>query len=506
MVKLRAYPGFELSPWRRRARTDPRAKEKFGLRLGVHDSSRVEWVATVALPNAGAAAFRYNLEFLVDVPQHLYLAHNMWERKQTFTRLQSPQEEGELRIERGDVDELRRDALGVAHRLKTLRDRAERMFEGACHHPPVLPDATVQRNLIEAVAQAEQMVSEVRTWLDAPSADRSNGRLHLPEIRQEWVLADEFLSHQLLDFLGSAQRAIDAVAAAGSNDEPAWLASLHEQVGDALAAELEIRSARGYVNPVADSPKQLARFLERASQLKKHFQDVLFLDDEAYMVDHKVRNLTAVVAAALAYCYWMIFSVLFSINPAIRLSLGVVFFSAGFAAAYALRDRVKDVTQNWLQGRLTRLYGQRAVTLRLPLRFDPARPVLAEMSEVFNTSNRVAKDSLNKTLGPTQKMTEVSYRMAVELHGAVELERKGISSIKHVFRYDLSPIFARLDDASKPVPTLDASTRRVRLVAAPKEYRLPVRLRAYSADGKVAASTEGHLVISKRGVERLEQF
>ena len=36
-------------------------------------------------------------------------------------------------------------------------------------------------------------------------------RQSLPALREEWRLADEFLSHALLDFLGAAQRAIDHV-------------------------------------------------------------------------------------------------------------------------------------------------------------------------------------------------------------------------------------------------------------------------------------------------------
>src|SRR5262252_5800937 len=103
--------------------------EEMRLWLGVHDSSRIEWTATVPLPEAGND--KYELEFSIDVPSNIYSSHNVWDHKQSFTRLQSPTEEGQLQIDRADLDELRRDTLGVAHRLKTTRGEFERTCSAA---------------------------------------------------------------------------------------------------------------------------------------------------------------------------------------------------------------------------------------------------------------------------------------------------------------------------------------------------------------------------------------
>src|SRR5438132_7434331 len=100
-----------------------------GLRLGVHDSTRVEWNASIDLPSEGTR--RYEIEFSIEVPANIYSAHNVWDHKQSFTRLQSPTEEGELRIDRAHLDELRRDTLGVAHRLKQGRTEFERVCTAA---------------------------------------------------------------------------------------------------------------------------------------------------------------------------------------------------------------------------------------------------------------------------------------------------------------------------------------------------------------------------------------
>src|SRR5438132_1300168 len=115
----------------KRAAGEPKRSrtEDVRLWLGVHDSTRIEWTAAVPLPEAGDD--KYELEFSIEVPANIYSAHNVWYHKQSFTRLQSPTEEGELRIDRAHLDELRRDTLGVAHRLKQGRTEFERVCTAA---------------------------------------------------------------------------------------------------------------------------------------------------------------------------------------------------------------------------------------------------------------------------------------------------------------------------------------------------------------------------------------
>src|SRR5262249_34844915 len=136
-----------------------------------------------------------------------------------------------------------------------------------------------------------------------------------------------------------------------------------------------------------------------------------------------------------------------------------------------------ELTRGWLAGRLQRLYGQRTVTLRLPPRIDTQRTVIVEAHETCKVIARQAEDPLNKLGGPRRVMVE-QYQMSADLHACPLAAGTGIRNIKHIFRYDLTPIFSRLDNAVKAVPVLDPETRRVKFVEAPKEYRLPLRLRA----------------------------
>ncbi len=500
MVKLLGQPPAPPS-----VKAPPPVSEEIELRLGVHDLSRVEWLASVALPPAPKDERKYEIEFTIEMPAHLYTVHNVWDHKQTFTRLQSPSEEGELRIDRIDIDELRRDTLGVAHRLKMLSDRFQRTCEGAAAQLTEALHPTLEGNLTELVVQAVDVVHEMRRYLAKPPSDESAANI-LPEVLREWTLADEYLSHKLLDFLGKAQKCLDEVLLGPASRvrelDIAWAEELRCLDAEALAEELVHRRKSGYVNPSASKPLELSRFLERASQLKKHFQDVLFLDVEAYMVDYKLRNYTGVAAATLAAAFWLSFTLL-PIGPGARAGISIGTFGVIFAVTYALKDRIKEITRGWLAGRLVRLYGQRSVTLRLPARIDPQRKVLVEARETFDVLSGTADDLLNRNVGRTQRVMVLTFRMKAEVHGSAVLNKAGISSIKHVFRYDVSPIFSRLDDAVKPVPILDELTRRVRFVEAPKEYRFPVRVIAHRA-GAQPNMVVGMLVVSKRGIERLE--
>jgi hypothetical protein len=487
---------------RRAARPpQPRSAEDVRLWLGVHDLSRIEWTAAVQIPTQ--AARRYDVQLAVEIPATLFQSHSVWEHLQIFTRLQSPAEEGPLQIDRDDLEELRRDTLGVTHRLKRLGQRFERSCVAAAAQLRDAPDPALPGTLTETVSQAVELLAEMRRQLVVGEESRQ-------EVRRECALADEFLSHALIDFFAGCERALDDVLFGDKStvkeaDSP-WSEELRILVGEGLSEELAHRKGRGYVTPRADGHAELAAFLERGSRLKKHFQDVLYLDVEAWFVDNRVRNYTGVVAASLAAFMWLSFTLL-PIGPGTRAGLGVGTFAVAFALAYAIKDRIKELTRGWITGRLMRLYGQRMVTLKLPRRIDPQQRVLLETRETFDVDSEpfeFAADDLREVnaIGRPRRVVQLKFRMRATLHAAPELERAHIFSIKHIFRYDLSPIFARLDNAVKQVPVLD-DNRRVRFADAPREYRFPARIMFSPQDGD-NIEHNAYLVVSKRGVERIE--
>ena len=139
----------------------PRRTEDVRLWLGVHDLSRIEWTAAVQISGKGGDR-KYDVQLAVEIPATLFPSHSVWEHLQIFTRLQSPAEEGPLEVDREDIEELRRDTLGVTHRLKRLAQRFERSCVAAAARLGEEPDPSLSQTLTEAVTQAVDLVAEQR--------------------------------------------------------------------------------------------------------------------------------------------------------------------------------------------------------------------------------------------------------------------------------------------------------------------------------------------------------
>jgi len=122
--------------------------------------------------------------------------------------------------------------------------------------------------------------------------------------------------------------------------------------------------------------------------------------------------------------------------------------------------------------------------------------------ESFDTKVASRPDPLNPASNATLASTVVRYKHRGEVTSQAALLSSGVQGVKHICRYDLSPLFARLDDSAKRVPVLDAVTRRVTFIEAPRGYRVPVRARV-ECNG-VTREVDASLVLHKRGLDRIE--
>src|SRR5690606_17562765 len=107
-----------------------------------------------------------------------------------------------------------------------------------------------------------------------------------------------------LEFLSTVQRAVEAHLSGPRAREREAFAAAGRTIGAALssllAEELSYREARGFQRPSDGDAWELERYVARASLLKKHFQEVLFLDIDAERSDRRFRNWFGVIAASLA--------------------------------------------------------------------------------------------------------------------------------------------------------------------------------------------------------------
>jgi hypothetical protein len=113
-------------------------------------------------------------------------------------------------------------------------------------------------------------------------------------------------------------------------------------------------------------------------------------------------------------------------------------------------------------------------------------------------------DPLNPESGSLVPSTVIRYTQRGQVLPTPALDVAGVRRVKHVFRYDLSPLFARLDDAVKQVPVLDKTTHRVRFTEAPRSYRFPIKVRVTSGGG--TSEESAIVVLHKGGLDRLERI
>ncbi len=451
------------------------------LKIEAHDASRVEWSIYIPLPR-GREVSEAEVDLSLEFPETIYTPHDGWDQLQILARLSSPDIDDGRGVldEPPDMDGVRRAALGFARRLKLLRESIPRAGLGQGLSAAPIASA-LESDLSGVLDRAQAAMEQVRAGLvEARPLDAQ-------PLARERQLAGEFLSGQLLELLTVADE-----AAARLSPE------LRARVETALGAELTHRAQLGDPVPDGDDKEGLAAFLDRAAQLKKHFQEVLFLEPESKMVDQSSRNLVGLGGAATAFIIYFALQMLQTSAVAqAGLGLGTVLFLGAFA--YALKDRMKELTRQWLAGKLSHLYASRVLVLREPQRFDKERHVVMQARESLLQDRLARPDPLNPGSGAAQRLVTLRYKQRTRvstLHGATG---SVFERLKIVFRYDLSPILTRLDDSMKrvPVPGPDG----VRFADAPRLYRVPMRLSVTTPQG--IDQREVTIVLQRQGIARI---
>lgn len=476
---------------------DGAARDGGLVRVAVHDASRLEWSLSVPLPERGERSYALRVE--IQIPQNAFVRHAPWDQIQTFSRLDGP-----ALAQNGDlvtIDALRRGALAMASQLARASDGFSRHCRLAASLFATAPHSELEDALMIWIEAAVRIAQDAREKLRRSDGD-------LPELARERELVDEYISVRLLEALAGAERALRGVAGSKSPHAERLapvVATVEERLGDVLSNELEYRESRGFANADPSSPEALEHYLERASRLKKHFQEVLFLEPETFQVAerayHWIAAFFAIIASTWAFA-WQI-ALMNRANAATTVSSGVIVLAVIAGLVYAAKDRIKEIGRNWMTRRVHRVWGaQRVTRYRAPARRLPGRDVVVSARESFDQSVAVLPDPLNPECGATQTVTVLTYDHKGDVVAQSELLASGVRRVKHVFRYDLSPMFARLDDATKPVPVLD-DAKKVRFIDAPRCYRIPIKVEVTcGTERQVEAAT---LVLHKRGLERLEK-
>jgi hypothetical protein len=113
-----------------------------------------------------------------------------------------------------------------------------------------------------------------------------------------------------------------------------------------------------------------------------------------------------------------------------------------------------------------------------------------------------ALDPLNPEAGESLTTTRVAYEHHGVLLANAVLRESGATRVRHVFRYDLSPLFARLHNEGKHVPVVGPDSH-VRFVDAPRRYDVPVKVRVRYDDQ--SHEEKAVIVLDKRGLRRIDR-
>jgi hypothetical protein len=469
------------------------------VRLEVHDASRLEWSVSVPFPDGEPLAYEIDVE--MELPSSTYGRHKPWDQMQSFTRLDG----GALLTFDADIitiDSLRRAAVALANKMA----RASEGFGRHCLVSASLFTRVENQELEETLSiwleGAVAMAEETRAKLVAsPVTDAS-------ELRRERELVDEYTSLRLLEMLAGAERGLDVLNESRAPQAASYkdaIARVESKIADVLERETAYRSERGFICPDPSSTEGLERYLERSSRLKKHFQEVLFLEPEVYEVaerlHHWVAGFVALVASTWAFA-WQLALLNSRSSASSTVGSGIVVVAVIAGIIYATKDRLKEMGRTWISGNVHRFYAQRVARYRAPARRLPGRDVVVTARESFDQRVLERPDPLNVESGAKVPHTLIRFTHRGKIAPKAALSRAGVKRIKHVYRYDFSPLFARLDDPIKQVAILDKAAHRVRFAAAPRCYRFPVRVRVQCSG--VAWEERAIVVLHKGGLDRLE--
>jgi hypothetical protein len=469
------------------------------VRLEIHDASRVEWSVSLPLPQKGTS--NYTIAVEMDIPSNAFANHTPWDQLQSFTRLDG----GEVSQLGGDIltiDALRNNTVAVANQL----GRESETFARHCLVAVSLFNTHAAQDLeallTQSLGTALSMADRARERLVSAGPDDAS------ELARERLLVDEYVSVRLLAMLAGAERGLDVLEssrAPHARGLTEMVERLESLVADALERELGYREARGYICADPASQATLEAYLERASRLKKHFQEVLFLEADVFKVAERLHHWAAALGALIASAWAFAMQILVTqhSSSSVTVGSGLIMVALVTGIIYATKDRVKEVGRVWISGNVHRFYAQRVARYRAPARRFPGREVVVTARESFEQKLTRKPDPLNPESGSLVPSTVIRYSQRGQVLPTPALAVAGVKRVKHVFRYDLSPLFGRLDDAVKQVPVLDRSTHRVRFSEAPRSYRFPIKIRV-SSGGKTTEDV-AVVVLHKGGLDRLER-
>lgn len=470
-----------------------------GLRVKAHDAHRLECVATIPLAEPDKVR-RYEVLLEIAVPEQLWRDHDPWKRLFVRSRLGSPRSWTHadcLRSEPTTNVAVKLRVLAAVHDLKASAARIRRELR---QHRDEGRDLSMQVGLALAADMGNAMAS-------AHAAFEVLERVPEGPLFDEGRLGIEYLSCEVLQLATRVEAELDGVTLLGQKSSP--IRGAASPLRDGLEATVDVEHKRrhrlGLGVPKAHDNDSLSHFIVRSSLLKKHFQQALFLSAEVDIVERKLGNWVAVAVAVLASSWYFVWQIYY-LNQA--MAVGTTIISLGIAGGvagllYAVKDRIKELGRRQLSGWLKKVYADRAVHLFVRGPTGERGRRLGLGRETIDLRWEKLADPLGGALNGAYRVRHVIIRDRLSHRGGEDLAHNGITSMKHIFRFDLSELFAGVDDRKKSIVVRDKGT--LKTVQARRQYRVPVRARMFVDGGKLPLlERNGELLFEGRKLRGLD--
>lgn len=318
------------------------------------------------------------------------------------------------------------------------------------------------------------------------------------------------------DFLSmlAVEAACDVLHALQEREEPEW-ASACEAVAGFVTQETSHREGCGWPTLHSACPADLLEtMMYRRSQLKKFVFGSLFLKVKPLRSRNVMQHLFGAIGACIA-AVWAFFS-----NPALfgTVTINSLTFAVLFVAvfAYILKDRIKELTKQYLSTRMRRWMPDRDRQVLPPdLVPQPAKPI-GRIREYIDFVAPTKLDPEIKRLRNAVHTIDVGED-AVEsiLHYSKTIELRPHTSstylhdgIKDILRFSIRHFLTRLDESPEVLHAFEPETGRVVHLQGGHVYHVNVAMRcvAYGPDGRPGTPTleRIRLILQKSGIVRVE--
>ena len=298
---------------------------------------------------------------------------------------------------------------------------------------------------------------------------------------------------------------------------------LHRILMQAARDEASYRRQRGYLNLDSPDPAAGEYFTYRQSLLKKAVQQALYIDTRRLPTDRYVRNATGMVAAGLA-ATWAVASqlplTLQGLSPSMQLAVLVV-----PVIAYVAKDRIKELTREWLTGRMQAFDHDTALSAETlsEAGLSPISGRLRERLRFLNVDEVPPQVVQTRMARRTIEGTDLSGESVLCYHRRLEIDppkgpdatatRDGGRPAPHpssrhgtrqILRINLRHFLVRLDEPELRSEHFLPHENRFGSLPLAKVYHLSLVARVTHA-GRTQLSRY-RIVLNKRGIVRLERI